>query len=201
MPWIRLSVLGLMVGLVGLANGCGNQSRRTSNTPSETKSETPDGVYWEGQSSKTSGQGGRSTATRNQRGLHPFDQIGRGETYESIVARFGQPTHTSLMYTWSTMTGQFSIGFDAKQNAQILSTSGAAAPERVREIQALVDKNVSFTAMTAHLGSSPTIAGGQAVWNGQDGHALYVTLNGGKVARAEHGAVMPDPLSSTSASY
>jgi hypothetical protein len=201
MPWMRLSVLLLMVSLIGLANGCGNKSRRASATASETTSATPDGVDWEGQSQANSTQGGRSVTTRNRGGQHPFDQIGSGETYESLVARFGQPVQSSLMYTWSTMSGQFSIGFDVQQNARVLSTSDGASPERVQEIRELVDKNVSFTAMTAHLGSSPTITGGAAVWNGQDGHALHVTFNGGKVMRAEHGAAIPDPLSSTSASY
>lgn len=201
MPWMRLSVLLLLVSLIGLTNGCGNQSRRGSKTASETPSETPNGVYWEGQSQANAPQGGRSVSTRNQSGQHPFDQIGNGETYESLVARFGQPVEASLMYTWSTMSGEFSIGFDTQQNAQILSTSGATSPERVREVRELVDKNVSFTAMTAHLGSSPVITGGRAVWNGQDGHALHVTFNAGKVMRAEHGAVIPNPLSSTSASY
>jgi hypothetical protein len=201
MPWMRLSVLLLLVSLIGLTNGCGNQSRRGSKTASETPSETPNGVYWEGQSQANARQGSRSVTTRNQGGQHPFDQIGSGETYESLVARFGQPVQASLLYTWSSMSGEFSIGFDTQQNAKVLSTSSGASPEREREVRDLVDKNVSFTAMTAHLGSSPVISGGRAVWNGQDGHALYVTFQGKQVMQAEHGAAVPDPLSSTSASY
>jgi hypothetical protein len=193
MPWMRLSVLLLLVSLIGLTNGCENKSRRGSKTASETPSETPNGVYWEGQSQANSRQGSRSVTTKDRR-IHPYDQVGRGEPYASIVARLGPPTHQSLLYVWTTMAGKFAVAFDAQQNARSLNTSGDTSPEREQEIRGLVEKQVSFTAMTAHLGSSPTIAGGQAVWNGQDGRALYVTFGDGKVIRAEHGAVMPNPL-------
>ncbi len=193
MPWMRWSVLLLMVSLIGLTNGCGNSKKRTAKPASETTSETPDGVYWEGQTDSNSGQTTRSVTPKN-RGIHPYDQVGQGETYAAIVARLGPPTHQSLLYIWTTMAGKFAVAFDAQQNAHSLNTSGDTSPEREQEIRGLVEKQVSFTAMTAHLGSSPTIAGGQAVWNGQDGRALYVTFGDGKVIRAEHGAVMPNPL-------
>jgi hypothetical protein len=193
MLWMRLSVLLLMVSVIGLSNGCGNGRRRNSTTVNATSSEAPDGVYWEGQTDENSPPGSRSVTTKKQRGNHPFDQVAPGETYESIVARFGPPSRQSMTYTWSTMAGKFSVEFDPQQNAQSLSTSAETSPEREREIRDLVDKQVSFTTMTAHLGNSPTIDSGRAVWNRQDGHALYATFGAGKVLNAAHGGIMPTP--------
>jgi hypothetical protein len=186
MPWMRLSVLLLMVSLIGLTNGCGNAGKKTAASDSETTSATPDGVEWEGQPDGNAGQGGRSTTVRKRRGNHPFDQIQAGETYESIVARFGQPHQQMMQYTWSTMSGTFHIIFDDHLNAINVQTDPGATPERQREVSDLVNQRVSLTSMSAHLGGDPKLEAGSAEWITADGHQVSIGFQQGRVVHLQH---------------
>jgi hypothetical protein len=180
MPWMRWSVLLLMVSLIGLTNGCGNKSRRASATASETTSETPNGVYWEGQSQGSATEGA-AVVTRKRRSQNPFAQVKVGDTYASIVARFGKPSHQSIIYVWPTISGSFYVGFDDQMNANYFSTNEQALPERAQEIAGLVAQHVSYTSIAAHLGGDPQVASGGATWKSQDGHTVDVHFAGEKV--------------------
>jgi hypothetical protein len=122
---------------------------------------------------------------RRRRGNHPFDQIQAGETYESIVARFGPPHQQMMQYTWSTMSGTFHVAFDNQLNAINVYAEGAT-PERDREVRDLVEKRVSLTTIAAHLGGDPKMGEGSANWIGTDGHQLSVRFQQGRVIDFQH---------------
>jgi hypothetical protein len=176
MKWIQCAVALLLVSLIGFTDGC---SRKRA-SDAETASGDPDGTVWEGQGSQDAAAPPPSTTTRRRRGNHPFDQIQAGETYESIVARFGPPHQQMMQYTWSTMSGTFHVAFDNQLNAINIYAEGAT-PERDREVRDLVEKRVSLTTIAAHLGGDPKMGEGNANWIAADRHQLSVRFQQGRV--------------------
>lgn len=162
---LRLSSMFRLRGPIGILSLALLLSLTACGRPAKTRgpaAQSPEGETW------VASNGNSPTPTNvtnvSSSGNVTNQSIRPGMSYEAVVAQLGQPREWRGAYSWNTLSGQYLVEFNERNEAISYNIQGENAANANPEIAEQIRNRASLNSISGLLGGSPTFIGGEGEW-------------------------------------